>query len=130
MAWRGPCALAKISMAFPAALSNSLLRTSMQRALLRIMQAKSTGKLVQSLAVFKACSIGPLVANADTIIRVSRAVAAPLVDEIVKRTMFRHFCGGECVDSIQPTLKVRAFICCCWHGLYSRHMLQVGAYIA
>ncbi len=28
------------------------------------------------------------------------------MDGIVKRTMFRHFCGGECLESIQPTLKV------------------------
>jgi len=69
-------------------------------------QAKSTGKLVQSLAVFKACSFKPLVDNADTIIRASRKIAAPLVDSVVKATMFRHFCGGECVESIQPTLKV------------------------
>ncbi|CAL5224266.1 g6925 [Coccomyxa viridis] len=68
-------------------------------------QAKSTGKLIQSLAVFRACSLKPLVENADTIIRASRRVAAPLVDSIVKATMFRHFCGGECVESIQPTLK-------------------------
>ena len=70
------------------------------------MQAKSTGKLLQSLAVFKACSLKPLVDNADTIIRASRKVAAPLVDSVVRATMFRHFCGGECVESIQPTLKV------------------------
>ena len=72
------------------------------------MQAKSTGKLVQSLAVFKACSIKPLVENADAIIRASRRVAAPLVDSVIKQTMFRHFCGGECVESIQPTLKVHS----------------------
>ena len=72
------------------------------------VQAKSTGKLVQSLAVFKACSIGPLVTNADAIIRATRRVAAPLVDSIIKHTMFRHFCGGECVESIQPTLKVHS----------------------
>ena len=35
-------------------------------------QAKSTGKLIQALAVFKACSIQPLVENADAILRTSR----------------------------------------------------------
>ena len=77
------------------------------------VQAKSTGKLIQSLAVFKACSIKPLVENADAIIRASRRVAAPLVDSVIKQTMFRHFCGGECVESIQPTLKVHSGLLKC-----------------
>ncbi|EIE22093.1 hypothetical protein COCSUDRAFT_83484 [Coccomyxa subellipsoidea C-169] len=68
-------------------------------------QAKSTAQLLQSLAVFKACTIKPLVRNADTLLTVSRSIAAPVVDRAVKHTFFRHFCGGECVDSIQPTLQ-------------------------
>ena len=35
-------------------------------------QAKSTGKLIQALTVFKACSIQPLVENADAILHASR----------------------------------------------------------
>lgn len=68
-------------------------------------QAKSTAQLLQSLAVFKACTIKPLVQNADTLLTASRRIAAPVVDHAVKHTFFRHFCGGECVDSIQPTLQ-------------------------
>lgn len=71
-----------------------------------IGQAKTTGQLLQSLAVFKACTIKPLVSNADTLLSASRSVAAPVVDYGVKHTFFRHFCGGECVESIQPTLQV------------------------
>ena len=84
-------------------------------------QAKSTGKLIQSLAVFRACSLKPLVENADTIIRASRRVAAPLVDSIVKATMFRHFCGGECVESIQPTLKVIILVHECLNSWLAAH---------
>ena len=68
-------------------------------------QAKSTGQLLQSLAVFKACTIKPLVNNADTLLAASRQLAPSLVDHAVKHTFFRHFCGGECVESIQPTLQ-------------------------
>ncbi len=95
---------------FPSVAAHSgMLKPHSQPARLTVCsgaQAKSTGKLIQSLAVFKACSFKPLVENADAIIRASRRFAAPLVDSVVKATMFRHFCGGECVESIQPTLKV------------------------
>jgi hypothetical protein len=70
------------------------------------MQAKSIGQLLQSLAVFSACSMKPLVRNANTLLSASRKVAAPVVDYTVKQTFFRHFCGGECIQSIQPTLQV------------------------
>ena len=33
-------------------------------------------------------------------------MAPGAVDYAVRHTLFRHFCGGECVDSIQPTLQV------------------------
>ena len=45
--------------------------------------------------------------DADTLLGRSRRVAPAVVDWAVRHTLFRHFCGGECVNSIQPTLQVR-----------------------
>ncbi|BDA46933.1 Proline dehydrogenase 1, mitochondrial [Coccomyxa sp. Obi] len=77
-------------------------------------KAKSTGQLLQSLAVFKACTIKPLVNNADTLLAASRRLAPYLVDHAVKHTFFRHFCGGDRVvqylerHGIRPILNYAA----------------------
>ncbi len=49
--------------------------------------------------------------RADTLLSGSRRLAPGAVDWAVRHTLFRHFCGGECVESIQPTLQVRPLTC-------------------
>ena len=59
-------------------------------------QAKSTSQLARSLAVFKACGIKPFVQNADWLLNSSKQLfGASLVNGVVKRTFFKHFCAGE-----------------------------------
>lgn len=58
--------------------------------------AKSTGQLLQSLAVFRTCSVKPLVQNADVLLAAAKRVVGPaLVTSVVRHTFFKHFCGGE-----------------------------------
>ncbi|KAK9839435.1 hypothetical protein WJX81_001871 [Elliptochloris bilobata] len=67
--------------------------------------AKSTRELLLAWSVFSACQIKPLVRNADALLRWSkRLLPSALVDGIVKRTFFAHFCGGETQESMRPVL--------------------------
>ena len=69
--------------------------------------AKSTGQLLQSLAVFRTCSVKPLVQNADVLLAAAKKVVGPaVVTSVVRHTFFKHFCGGEhgCLScSCEPT---------------------------
>ncbi len=57
--------------------------------------AKSTGQLLQSLAVFRTCSVKPLVQNADVLLAAAKKVVGPaVVTSVVRHTFFKHFCGG------------------------------------
>ena len=58
--------------------------------------AKSTRQLVQSLAIFRACSVQPLVQNADVLLAAAKKVVGPaVVTSVVRHTLFKQFCGGE-----------------------------------
>lgn len=58
--------------------------------------AKSTGQLLQSLAIFRTCSVKPLVQNADILLSAAKRVVGPsLVTSVVRHTFFKHFCGGR-----------------------------------
>ncbi|KAL3143867.1 hypothetical protein ABBQ32_003688 [Trebouxia sp. C0010 RCD-2024] len=66
--------------------------------------AKSTGQLMQSLAIFRACSVKPLVQNADVLLAAAKKVVGPaVVTSVVRHTFFKQFCGGECERSLSPT---------------------------
>ncbi|DBA95567.1 TPA: hypothetical protein ACH3X3_013417 [Trebouxia sp. C0006] len=66
--------------------------------------AKSTGQLLQSLAVFRTCSVKPLVQNADVLLAAAKKVVGPtVVTSVVRHTFFKHFCGGECEHTLKPT---------------------------
>mmetsp|Transcript_5093 Transcript_5093/g.14616 ORF Transcript_5093/g.14616 Transcript_5093/m.14616 type:complete len:636 (-) Transcript_5093:748-2655(-) len=61
--------------------------------------------IARSLAVFSICSIKPLVKYADTVLkRLKMVFGKTLVNGVVKRTFFLHFCGGEDQQDIKPTL--------------------------
>ena len=85
-------------------------------------QAKSTAQLLQSLAVFQACALRPLVDNAGWLLPAARAspLSRPLADWAVRHTFFKHFCAGECVATIQPNIAYLAA-----HGI--RPILQYAA---
>ena len=54
--------------------------------------------------MFQACACRPFVDNAGWLLPASRRVARPLVDWAVRHTFFKHFCAGECVEGIRPTV--------------------------
>ena len=57
--------------------------------------AHSNLQILRSLAVFSVCSIKPLVKHADTCLAWAKKVfGATLVNGIVRRTFFKHFCAG------------------------------------
>lgn len=59
-------------------------------------QAKSTLQLLQSLAVFTACTSKPFISNADKVFDISKRVfSRALVTRVVKNTFFKHFCAGN-----------------------------------
>eukprot|EP00884_Botryococcus_braunii_P003785 jgi/Botrbrau1/13407/Bobra.0082s0014.1 len=69
-------------------------------------QAKSTKQLLQSLAVFTVCTTKPFIQNADKVFDISKSVfSGTVVTSAVKATFFKHFCAGETVEDIQPTLQ-------------------------
>lgn len=60
------------------------------------MQAKTTGSLIRSLLVFKLCQIGPLVRNADTLLRLSKRILGTTVtNALLVPTFYKQFVAGE-----------------------------------
>lgn len=60
--------------------------------------AKSTQQLLQSLAIFKACSIRPFVQHADTLLDTAvKLVGASFVTSVIRHSFYKQFCGGEAV---------------------------------
>ena len=59
------------------------------------MTQRSNVQILRSLAVFSACSIKPLVKNADSLLALAkRVLGTSLVHGIIRRTFFKHFCAG------------------------------------
>ena len=66
---------------------------------------KSMFELIRSYTIFRLCTIGPLVRNADKVLTFTRTVfGGTLTDAVVKQTFFKHFCGGETVDDLRPCI--------------------------
>ncbi|KAJ3305907.1 hypothetical protein HDV03_000749 [Kappamyces sp. JEL0829] len=66
---------------------------------------ESSLSLLNSLAVFQMCGIPPLVNNVPTFIRLAKATGtSPILHAVVKQTFFRHFCGGEDLKEVLPTM--------------------------
>ncbi|GMH88213.1 hypothetical protein TL16_g11091 [Triparma laevis f. inornata] len=69
--------------------------------------SKSTLELVRSYAVFQLCSVPIIVRNANNLYTFSKKVfPPPLVDGIIKRTFFAHFCGGETTSDLRPCISM------------------------
>jgi proline dehydrogenase len=70
------------------------------------LQSKSTGELMRAALTFTLCMIPPLVRNAESLLRVSRALLGEaLTNLVLKWTLYDHFCPGPDVTSIQPVLQ-------------------------
>jgi proline dehydrogenase len=55
--------------------------------------------------VLKACSITPLVRNADTLVKVSRRfLGDALTFGVMRQTFMKQFCAGETEDDLWPTM--------------------------
>ncbi|KAJ3417232.1 hypothetical protein HDV05_006438 [Chytridiales sp. JEL 0842] len=66
---------------------------------------KSTFDLLNSYAVFKLCGVKPLVDYSEEIFEIADKLrVTPLVHGVVKNTFFRHFCGGENIKEVLPTM--------------------------
>lgn len=68
---------------------------------------RSTASLLRSAAVFRALQIPVLVRNAREGLALSeRILGSTLTLAVVRETIFKQFCGGECMSSLKPTLSV------------------------
>jgi proline dehydrogenase len=68
-------------------------------------QAKTTGELIRSLLVFKACEFRPLVTHADAILSWSKRIfGSTLVNWGIRNTFYHQFVAGEDAEGIKPTL--------------------------
>ncbi|BDA48708.1 Proline dehydrogenase 1, mitochondrial [Coccomyxa sp. Obi] len=68
-------------------------------------RSKTTGDLLLAYGVFSACQVKPVVNNADALLKLSkRLLGSTIVNGIVKRTFFRHFCAGESQEDIKPRM--------------------------
>jgi hypothetical protein len=55
---------------------------------------ETTGALLNSLAVFQMCGIPLLVNNVPNFINLAKSTGtSPILNAIVKKTFFKHFCG-------------------------------------
>jgi hypothetical protein len=57
--------------------------------------AHSNAQLLRGVAVFSLCSVKPLVARADSGLRLAkRVLGRPVVNTAIRHTFFKHFCAG------------------------------------
>ncbi|KAL2912652.1 proline dehydrogenase [Polyrhizophydium stewartii] len=75
-------------------------------ASVRPYQHRPTSELLNSLAVFQMCALPGLVAATPAILDTAERLgaSAPL-NAVIKATFFRHFCGGEDLPEVLPTMK-------------------------
>ncbi|KAI9354568.1 FAD-linked oxidoreductase-like protein [Zopfochytrium polystomum] len=72
----------------------------------RIGRYVGTLSLINSYAVLQLCGFRPLVDWAETILSAAeRLHLSWLVHWVVKQTFFKHFCGGEDLKEVVPTMR-------------------------
>ena len=65
----------------------------------------STRQLARALLVLQTCSVRPLVAHADALLRLSRRVLGEAATQfVVRNSFFAHFCAGEDKAGIAPVV--------------------------
>ncbi|KAJ3383025.1 hypothetical protein HDU84_003895 [Entophlyctis sp. JEL0112] len=78
---------------------------SWSSAVVRPYKDKSLGELLNSYAVLRLCEFPPLVSMAPTLLSIAHKTGtAPVMDFGVKHTFYKHFCGGETVSDVLPTM--------------------------
>ncbi|KAJ3105534.1 hypothetical protein HDU97_008013 [Phlyctochytrium planicorne] len=78
---------------------------SWSAAIVRPYKDKSFADLVNSYAVFRLCAFPALVDWTPWMLDVSSKLRLkPVMDFVVKRTFFKHFCGGENITEVLPTM--------------------------
>jgi hypothetical protein len=83
----------------------SLSRCCWRRRIRKAYAHKSNFEIARSLAVLKLCSWRWLVVDAERLLSIGkRVIGQRATMSIVKRTFFAHFCAGEDVESIRPTI--------------------------
>ena len=61
-----------------------------------VFASRSSLSLLHSLAVFRACTVRPLVSHAPALLAASRRVLGDgATAAVLRRTFFAHFCAGE-----------------------------------
>eukprot|EP00842_Homolaphlyctis_polyrhiza_P005199 jgi/Hompol1/5680/HPOL_004627-RA len=76
---------------------------------LRPYRTKTSLELVNSLAVFQMCAIPFLVSATPTILEAAhRARMSGVLNSVIKATFFKHFCGGEDLKEVLPTMRAFA----------------------
>ncbi|GAB5353295.1 hypothetical protein AAMO2058_000025000 [Amorphochlora amoebiformis] len=65
----------------------------------------STAALMRALGVFSVCGLQIVVRNSHRILQTALKLFGPTVVQVImRRTLFAHFCGGEDLESIRPTI--------------------------
>ena len=68
--------------------------------------SKPTSELLRAFVVLNLCRIRPLVENSEFLIKTGNAVLGKsIMNAILRRTFFGHFCAGETQDGIRPTVE-------------------------
>ncbi|ORY48275.1 FAD-linked oxidoreductase [Rhizoclosmatium globosum] len=74
-------------------------------AQVRPYKDKSTLELLNSYTVFKLCEFPPLVSMTPMMINIAEKTGTKFVmNGVVKNTFFKHFCGGETISEVLPTM--------------------------
>lgn len=72
---------------------------------LRPYKNESALSLLNSLTVFQMCAIPPLVKGFPLMVKLAKKTGtSPLLNTVVKKTFFKHFCGGEDLKEVVPTM--------------------------
>ncbi|KAJ8326373.1 proline dehydrogenase [Batrachochytrium dendrobatidis] len=74
-------------------------------AAVRPYKTRTTPELINSMTVFTMCTMPGLVNAAPSMIETAHklGVSAPL-NALIKATFFKHFCGGENLNEVLPTM--------------------------
>jgi hypothetical protein len=68
-------------------------------------QDRTTLELIRSYAIFRLCTVRPLVSNARPLLALSTTLLGrALTARLIKLTFFHQFCAGEDEEDIKPTL--------------------------
>ncbi|KAJ3175385.1 hypothetical protein HDU87_006205 [Geranomyces variabilis] len=72
----------------------------------RPYENRTTAELMNSLLVFRLCGMPWLVKSSGDLLELAEKLRLdPIAYAVVKRTFFKHFCGGENLEEVVPTMQ-------------------------